>query len=456
MVQRTGQPHETEEGRDQVAHHSVQNLQVPFEEEVGSESHESVSEDGPMENSMNGAECTHERATANDNRRERIQWPACSQKKAWQMFEEEVDLVLETALAGTVNRKLAAMASIMYSMDKDRSWVQEKRETQAKPVDNRRQRTIAQLRGDIRRLTSRFKEASPEERPAMAELRKHLRELVALLRRAENTRKNRKEWARKRANFTANPFQFTKKLLGDKRSGRLDCPRQEVEEHLRNTHSDDNRDLDLGDPITLLSLGPPTSVFDDAEPKLQEVKEIIRKARAGSAPGPNGIPYNVYKSCQRLLQRLWKLLKVLWMKGQMPDSWLLSEGCFIPKEEDSRTLKQFRTISLLNVEGKVFLSILAKRLTTYMLANNYMDTSVQKGGIPGVCGCLEHTSVLTQLIKEAKATKGDLTVLWLDLANAYGTVPHKLVDLTLKKYHVPRGRDSDWLYYLCDYFLGCN
>ena len=29
------------------------------------------------------------------------------------------------------------------------------------------------------------------------------------------------------------------------------------------------------------------------------------------------------------------------------------------------------------------------------------------------------------------------TVLRLDLANAYGTVPHKLVDLTLKKYHVP-------------------
>jgi len=45
--------------------------------------------------------------------------------------------------------------------------------------------------------------------------------------------------------------------------------------------------------------------------------------------------------------------------------------------------------------------------------------------------------LFTQLIKEAKATKGDLTVLWLDLANAYGTVPHKLVDLTLKKYHVP-------------------
>ena len=110
---------------------------------------------------------------------------------------------------------------------------------------------------------------------------------------------------------------------------------------------------------------------------------------------------------------------MVWRTGQLPDTWLLSEGCFIPKEEDSVNLKQLRTISLLTVEGKLFMSVLAKRLTTYMLANKNMDTSVQNVGVPGVSGCLEHTSVLTQLIKKAKATNGDLTVLWLDLANAY-------------------------------------
>ncbi|XP_053391239.1 uncharacterized protein LOC128554051 [Mercenaria mercenaria] len=329
------------------------------------------------------------------------------------------------------------MATIMYSMGRDRFGVQEKKEPRTKPVDNRRQNKIAQLRGDIRRLTTQFKEASPEERPALAEIRKHLREQIATLRRAENNRKNRKERARKRANFIANPFQLMKKLLRDKRSRSLECPRQEVKDHLRNIHSDENRDQDLGDPDTLLSPEPPTTAFGDSEPKLQEIKDVIRKARSASAPGPNGIQYRVYKNCPKLLQRLWKLLKVVWRKGQLPDNWLLSEGCFIPKEEGSMTLKQFRTISLPNVEGKVLLSVLAKLLTTFMLANNYMDTSVQKGGVPGVSGCLEHTSVLTQLTKEAKATKGDLTVLWLDIANAYGTVPHKLVDLTLKKYHVP-------------------
>lgn len=72
-----------------------------------------------------------------------------------------------------------------------------------------------------------------------------------------------------------------------------------------------------------------------------------------------------------------------------------------------------------------------RRLTGFLLANTYIDDSVQKGGISGVPGCLEHTGVVTQLIREAREGKGDLVVLWLDLTNAYGSIPHKLVELTL-------------------------
>jgi len=72
-----------------------------------------------------------------------------------------------------------------------------------------------------------------------------------------------------------------------------------------------------------------------------------------------------------------------------------------------------------------------------MLQNDYIDIAVQKGGVPGVSGCVEHTSVLTQVIRGAKEGKGDPAVIWLDLANAYGSMPHKLVQLTLERYHVP-------------------
>lgn len=45
--------------------------------------------------------------------------------------------------------------------------------------------------------------------------------------------------------------------------------------------------------------------------------------------------------------------------------------------------------------------------------------------------------MVIQLLREAKEGKGDLVVLWLDLVNAYGSIPHKLVEETPRRHHVP-------------------
>ena len=148
----------------------------------------------------------------------------------------------------------------------------------------------------------------------------------------------------------------------------------------------------MGECANLLEPEPPTNPFYMAEPRLKEVEDIVKKARAASAPGPDGIPYKVHKYCPRLTTRLWKVLRVMWRRGHMADNWMFAEGCFIPKEENSKEIGQFRTISLLNVEGKIFLAVLARRMTTYMLSNEYINIAVQKGCIPGVSGCLEHRS----------------------------------------------------------------
>ncbi len=58
------------------------------------------------------------------------------------------------------------------------------------------------------------------------------------------------------------------------------------------------------------------------------------------------------------------------------------------------TISQFRSIALLNVEGKIFFSILAKRLTTYLISNGYINTNCQKAGVPGFPGCMEHSAVI--------------------------------------------------------------
>lgn len=113
-------------------------------------------------------------------------------------------------------------------------------------------------------------------------------------------------------------------------------------------------------------------------------------------------------------------------------------------EKDTKNIDQFRTISLLSVDGNIFFCIVTKRLTDYPLTNSYLSTSVQKGGIPKVPGCIQHTGVVIQLIREAQENKGELVVVWLDLANAYGSIPYKLVKVVLVISHIFQPRTSSW------------
>ncbi len=101
-----------------------------------------------------------------------------------------------------------------------------------------------------------------------------------------------------------------------------------------------------------------------------------------------------------------------------------------------RVHPEFCTILLLNMEGKVFWGILTKRLAQFLLSNKYIDTSVQKSRVPGIPGCIKHNSVISKIIEDAEWNQGDLAVLWLDLTNAYGTIPQKLVESMLKVGHV--------------------
>ncbi|XP_052223956.1 uncharacterized protein LOC127839608 [Dreissena polymorpha] len=346
--------------------------------------------------------------TATITRKPRIKWPKASDKTSWTQLDEDLENILEASMQGPVDRKLTTLTTLIYS----------------------------NLRRELKQLRRRYCASSPTERIGLAQLRDTVRTQLTSVRKAENSRRNTRERAKKRAAFTANPYKFARSLLDKERSGKLETPLEEIENFLHVTHSDPNREDVLGDCDRTDPAEEPEKQLNATEPTLGEVKEAVKKARAASAPGPNAIPYKVYKMCRLLLKRLWRLFKVVWRKGDVPEAWKEAEGIFTPKERNSKAVNQFRTISLLNVEGNIFFAILARRLTSFLTGNAYINTSVQKGGVPGFSGCIEHTSAITQLISEAKKGRKDLTVVWLDLANAYGSIPHQLIYTALRHYHV--------------------
>ena len=204
------------------------------------------------------------------------------------------------------------------------------------------------------------------------------------LHRAEWHRRRRKERARKGMAFISNPYGFTKKLLGEKRNGQIESSTEEIDAFLKETLKDPNRLQDLEENTSLISPTPPSMNFDLKEPTWIEIQAVTKKARSDSAPGSNGVPYIVYKQRPQLLRFLLKLLRIIWRRGKVVGQWRYSQGIWIPKEERAKKINQFRCISLLNVEGKIFFSLLSRLLVDFLLKNTYIDTSVQKGGVPGM------------------------------------------------------------------------
>ena len=114
--------------------------------------------------------------------------------------------------------------------------------------------------------------------------------------------------------------------------------------------------------------------------------------------------------------------------------WLISKAA---AKEDPDTPSNLRPIALTSCVGKLFTTILKNRWLSFMVSNGYLDTFVQKAFIPGIPGCLEQYTKLTAAISDAYKNHRSLTVCWLDLANAYGSVHHSLIDYALKHYHAP-------------------
>ena len=108
-------------------------------------------------------------------------------------------------------------------------------------------------------------------------------------------------------------------------------------------------------------------VRDDPLPPLEGLPDppsikvkFLQSRRNGSSPGPNCIPYKVYKKCPPLGSYLFQTMVKVQQSGKVPINWRMAFEVFIPKVEDPNpaSIGDFRGISLLNVEGKLFFSMI--------------------------------------------------------------------------------------------------
>ncbi|XP_071500367.1 uncharacterized protein [Diadema antillarum] len=337
-------------------------------------------------------------------RKEPIAWPPARSDK-WELFDIKLAGVLKVELAGSVEKRMRMFEGLCYGACAE--------EFGKKPVGSggggnverdsgksgsRRQRLMAQLRAEKKSLRRRWRQADGE-RASLKGLYEDLKKRYADFRRAEYQCRKRR---RRRREFYKNPHRFTKRLFEEGVSGSLEVSKEELERHLKATYCDGRREEPFTGVAGLLRPQEPEVSFDLSELKLWEVEAVVKKARAGSAAGQNGLSYKLFKYCPRIRRVLWRILRVLWRERIVPVSWCVAEGVYIPKERDAKGIGQFRPISLHNVDGKILFSVLARRLSEFVMKNKFVDTSIQKAGIPGFPGGTEHVQMIWESIQRCK------------------------------------------------------
>jgi hypothetical protein len=242
---------------------------------------------------------------------------------------------------------------------------------------------------------------------------------------------------RANARFRKDSFKYAKKVFeGTKTSKDPSFSAQEAEEYFIKTYTDNDRNH-LHIPMDSMRRPPPPHVpFNVKPPDYDTFSRIVAKKSNDTTLSYNGLNYIIYKRCGTARWWLYLIICLIWPIN-LPMSWAIALGVLIYKAGSEAEVPNFRPIMMTDCSGKIFFSDIALRLEAFLIANKYIDRSKQKGFLSFVAGCLEHVFTLQEALKDSKPAYRQIVISWLDLWNAYGSVPHNLIQFALAWYHVP-------------------
>jgi hypothetical protein len=253
--------------------------------------------------------------------------------------------------------------------------------------------------------------------------------------------KQKSQWQKVQAErtFKQNPHKYAQNLFkGESLNGSPTFSQKEAEDYFQKLYHDECRSEDFSPLEGMERPPPPTHPFFDEPPGFREVKRHARSKRSNACPGLNTLPYLIYKKCDAILRTAHQIFLKIFRDKDIPRDWAIAFVVLLQKLKDVLDQpSEFRPIAITNTLGKIFFSILSERLQKFLVKNKYIKTSIQKGFLAGVPGCVEHVFSLWEALREAKDEHRAIVISWLDLANAYGSVMHNLIQFALNWYHVP-------------------
>ena len=165
----------------------------------------------------------------------------------------------------------------------------------------------------------------------------------------------------------------------------------------------------------------PTLVQLDHPPTCAEVTKAIKQQSSGKAPGPDGIPPEVYKcGGAHMASVMTKLFKAFWIKGDVPQELKDASIIHLYKRKGNRSqCDNHRGISLLSIAGKILARVVLNRLTTEVIDKVYPESQC---GFRSGRGTADMVFAYRQLQEKCNEQNQPLYTVFVDLTKAFDTV----------------------------------
>ena len=111
-----------------------------------------------------------------------------------------------------------------------------------------------------------------------------------------------------------------------------------------------------------LTLPPSVIQTLEKEVTLMEGFAVASNKAPSSAPGPDGLPYQVYTVVPGMMELLMRVCRWVLTSGDVPSSWNVAYiRCLLKSGKDKLMPESYRPISLVSTDCKIFTGIIAAR-----------------------------------------------------------------------------------------------
>ncbi|EFP02083.1 hypothetical protein CRE_17639 [Caenorhabditis remanei] len=232
------------------------------------------------------------------------------------------------------------------------------------------------------------------------------------------------------ASYSENRAKTYNRIIG-KHSKQCEIPIAKVQKFFEGTTAETNVPKETLKEMCSRLPKVEVGTWIEGEFSESEVTEALKKTK-DTAPGVDGLRYHHLKWFDPELKMLSQIYNECREHRKIPKHWKEAETILLYKGGDESKPDNWRPISLMPTIYKLYSSLWNRRIRAVKGVMSKCQRGFQERE-----GCNESIGILRTAIDVAKGKKRNIAVAWLDLTNAFGSVPHELIKETLESYGFP-------------------